>query len=207
MNEARVLALAGVFQAIELVGALARDGECDHDALATSIASVFKLESDDAAQVFGGRPGVRLGLRKLIEHLDADRPDLEQTRLLIGTLGLERSLARHADCSQRLGEGLAGMQRQLRHFEPTHPTILARLADLYAENLSTLKPRLIVRGNPSYLQRPAHAARIRALLLAGVRAATMWHQLGGRRRHLWLRPKRELMIARGMLTSATLDNR
>ena len=204
MNEARVLALAGVFQAIALVGTLAREGECDQDALAASIASVFKLESDDATQVFGGQLGVHLGLRKLIEYLDADRPDMEPTRLLIGTLGLERSLARHSDCNQRLGEGLAGMQRQLRHFPPTHPTILARLADLYEENLSSLKPRLIVRGNPLYLQRSAHTARIRAVLLAGVRAAVLWHQLGGRRRHLWLRPKRELMIARGMLTGVAL---
>ncbi|HKU79510.1 MAG TPA: DUF489 family protein, partial [Rhodanobacteraceae bacterium] len=124
--------------------------------------------------------------------------------MLINVMKLERSLARHPALNQRLGEGLAGMQRQLQHFPVTHPTILARLADLYCANLSGLKPRVTVVGNPLYLQQPAKAQRVRALLLAAVRAAVLWRQLGGRRRHLLLRPKREVMIARGMLTGVAL---
>lgn len=96
------------------------------------------------------------------------------------------------------------MQRQLQHFPVTHATILARLADLYRTNLSPLKPRITVVGNPLYLQQPGHAQRVRALLLAAVRAAVLWHQLGGRRRHLLFRPQREVMIARGMLTGVAL---
>jgi high frequency lysogenization protein len=96
------------------------------------------------------------------------------------------------------------MQRQLQHFPVTHPTILARLADIYSAHLSNLKPRITVVGNPLYLQQPAQAQRVRALLLAATRAAVLWHQLGGRRRHLLFRPQREVMIARGMLTGAAL---
>jgi high frequency lysogenization protein len=204
MKETRVLALAGVFQAVSLVRAIAREGDCDNEPLEASLASVFKLESDSAADVFGGNVGVRLGLRVLIEQVEGNDRDLPLFHMLVNVLKLERSLARNPEINRRLGEGLQGMQRQLQHFPATHPTIVARLADLYAANLSSLKPRITVVGNPLYLQQPAQAERVRALLLAALRAAVLWHQLGGRRRHLLFRPQREVMIARGMLTGAAL---
>jgi high frequency lysogenization protein len=169
-----------------------------------SLASVFKLEADSAADVFGGNRGVRRGLRALVEQVEGDDRDLPLFHLLVNVMKLERSLAGRPEINQRLGVELTGMQRQLQHFPVTHPTILAHLADLYCANLSGLKPRITVVGNPLYLQQPAQAQRIRALLLAAVRATVMWHQLGGRRRHLLLRPQREVMIARGMLTGAAL---
>lgn len=204
MREARVLALAGVFQALSLVRELARDGDCDNEALEASLASVFKLESASAAEVFGGNQGVRRGLRALVEQIESSERDLPLFHMLINVLKLERSLHRNPEVNRRLGEGLEGMQRQLQHFPVTHPTIIARLADLYSANLSRLKPRITVVGNPLYLQQPAKAQRVRALLLAAIRAAVMWHQLGGRRRHLLFRPQREVMIARGMLTGVAL---
>jgi high frequency lysogenization protein len=204
MNEGRILALAGAFQAIALVRDLAREGDCDADALEASLASVFKLESSNAADVFGGSDRVRLGLRVLIAQMEGERRDPAALQVLANVLKLERSLAANSEAKQRLGEGLIGMQRQLQHFPLTHPTILARLADLYCANLSILKPRITVVGNPLYLQQPATARRVRALLLAAIRAAVLWRQLGGRRRHLLLRPRREVMIARGMLTGVAL---
>lgn len=204
MKEARVLALAGVFQALSLVRELARDGDCDNDALESSLASVFKLESDSAADVFGGNQGVRRGLRVLVEQIESSERDPPLFHMLVNVLKLERSLHRNPEANRLLGEGLEGMQRQLQHFPITHPTIIARLADLYSANLSGLKPRVTVVGNPLYLQQPVKAQRVRALLLAAIRAAVMWHQLGGRRRHLLFRPQREVMIARGMLTGVAL---
>lgn len=204
MNETRVLALAGVFQAVSLVRAIAQDGDCDDEAMTASLASIFKLEADTTAEIFDGSRGVRYGLRILVEQIEGEQRDLHLFHMLINVMKLERSLARDRTANQRLGEDLAGMQRQLQHFPVTHPTILARLADLYCANLSRLRPRITVVGNPLYLQQTKLAERIRALLLAAVRAAVLWHQLGGRRRHLLFRPRREVMIARGMLTGAAL---
>jgi high frequency lysogenization protein len=36
-----------------------------------------------------------------------------------------------------------------------------------------------VQGNPHYLQQPQVVAEIRALLLAALRSAVLWRQLGG----------------------------
>ena len=205
MNEARVIALAGLFQAVSLVRALAAEGDCDPGELATCMESVFKLESDSAAAVYGGIANVRPGLRVMIEQIDGNRRDAALLRMVFAILRLERSLSRRPSVIAALQDGLTGMQRQLAHFGPTHPTVLARAADLYAENLSALHPRVMVVGNPLYLHQPAQVQRIRALLLAAIRAAVLWRQLGGRRWHLLLRPRREAMLARGMLTRTTLD--
>lgn len=204
MNEARIIALAGLFQAVNLVRSLATEGDCDPDALETCMSSIFKLESESAADIFGGIGNVRGGLRVLVAQIDGEQRDPVLLRIVFAILRLERSLHRHPAAIASLQEGLQGMQRQLVHFGPTHPTVLARAADLYAENLSGLRPRVMVIGNPLYLHQPAQVQRIRALLLASVRAAVLWRQLGGRRRHLLLRPKREVMIARGMLTGVAL---
>lgn len=205
MNEARVIALGGLFQAVGLVRALATEGDCDPAELETCMASIFKLESDSAADIYGGIGNVRAGLRALIGQLDGDRRDPVLLRMVFALLRLERSLHGHSAVIASLQDGLQGMQRQLVHFGPTHPTVLARAADLYAENLSNLRPRVMVIGNPLYLHQPAQVQRIRALLLAAVRAAVLWRQLGGRRWHLLLRPRREAMLARGMLTRTMLN--
>jgi high frequency lysogenization protein len=204
MNETRVLALAAIFQAVSLVRGLAQDGDCDDEAMTASLTSVFKLESDSTAAIFDGSRGVRYGLRVLIEQIEGEARDLHLFHMLINVMKLERSLARDRGANRRLGDGLSDMQRQLRYFPVTHPTIVGRMADLYCANLSRLRPRITVVGNPLYLQQSKLAERVRALLLASVRAAVLWHQLGGRRRHLLFRSRREVMIARGMLTGAAL---
>lgn len=206
MNEARVIALAGLFQAVTLVRSLATEGDCDPAEFETCMQSVFKIESDSVADVYGGIANVRPGLRAMIEQIDGDKRDAALLRIVFAILRLERSLHRHPAVVESLQQGLQGMQRQLLHFGPTHPNVVARAADLYAEHLSGLRPRVMVIGNPLYLHQPNQVQRIRALLLAAVRAAVLWRQLGGRRWHLLLRPRREAMLARGMLTRTMLDN-
>ena len=57
--------------------------------------------------------------------------------------------------------------------------MLANLGGLYADTISHLKPRVMVQGNPHYLGQAGVVAEIRALLLAAVRSAVLWRQLGG----------------------------
>ena len=59
MREARVIALAGVFQACAVVRSIANEGRSDSAAVESSLASLFRIDSDSAADVFGGLAGVR----------------------------------------------------------------------------------------------------------------------------------------------------
>ena len=66
------------------------------------------------------------------------------------------------------------------HF--TIPIILkANWYEIYTQTISTLKPRVLIQGDPECLQIPQNVNRIRSLLLAGIRAAMLWYQMGGSR--------------------------
>lgn len=205
MNEAQVIALAGLTQAAALVRALATEGRCDPAALEASLASVFRLDADSAAAVYGGLDGIRVGLRALISQIDGAQRDLAITQIVLALLRIERKLARRADLRQHLQDGILSAQRQAEHFGLTHPSVSARLGELYAQTLSTVRPRVVVTGNPLHLRQPAQVERIRAALLAGVRAAVLWRQLGGNHWSLLLRRRQCEMLARGLLSRATLD--
>lgn len=205
MRESRVIALAGVYQACTLVHALANEGRADGTAIESSLASLFRIDSDSAADAFGGLPGVRLGMEHLISNLDNSRGELAVSRLVIGALRLERKLARNKAMLRQLREGIESIQRQVDHLGVSHASVQTRLAQLYSETLSQLRPRIVVHGNPAQLADPRRVEQIRALLLAGIRAAVMWQQVGGSQWRLLLRRSEYTMLARGLLARCTLD--
>ena len=54
-------------------------------------------------------------------------------------------------------------------------------------------------GEHNYLANPANADRIRALLLAGMRSAVLWRQLGGSRWQILFKRKHIITEARRIL--------
>jgi high frequency lysogenization protein len=206
MNEERVLALAGLFQATGLAQQLANEGRCDESAMAASIGSVFRIDAPSVVGVYGDVSGVRLGLRQLITLLDENNRDVAITRMAFTVMRLERSLSRRQDLLDRLQQGVVAAQRQVEHFGPESPQVISRLAELYASTLSTLKPRVMVTGNPQQLQQPNVVEKVRTNLLAAVRSAVLWRQLGGRQWQMILYRRQCSMLARGLLTGSTINN-
>lgn len=207
MNEERVLALAGLFQACVLAQELANEGRCDETAMEAGVASVFRIDAPSVVGVFGNISNLRLGLRHLIAQLDGNERDMAITRMAVTVMRLERSLAARPELLATLQQGIVAAQRQVEHFGQGSAQVTGRLAELYASTLSTLKPRVMVSGNPLQLQQPAVVEKVRANLLAAVRSAVLWRQVGGRQWQLLLYRRRCSMLARGLLTGATLDNR
>ena len=205
MRESRVIALAGVFQACAMVRSIANDGRSDSAAVESSLASLFQIDSESAASIFGGLSGVRLGMECLVANLDSDNRSMAISQLVFGALRLERKLAGRADMLRQIREGIESIQRQVDHLGVTHATVQTRLAELYSETLSLLKPRIVVHGNPQQLTDPKRVEQIRALLLAAVRAAVLWRQVGGSQWRLLLRRSEYTMLARGLLARCTLD--
>ena len=77
-----------------------------------------------------------------------------------------------------------GDWQRVLHPEQTLREQSLQLGAAYVDTLGTLDFRIQVRGNAQQLQAPGMAERVRAILLAGVRAAWLWQRLGGRRWHL-----------------------
>ncbi len=205
MRESRVIALAGVLQACRLVVDVAMRGRADATAVQASLTSVFRIDAASAADVFGGVGGARLGLETLLAQFDSSERNMPLTRLVLGVLRLERRLSRNPRMLGELRSGIERVQRQLDHFGIEHATVQGRLAELYVATLSQLRPRVIVHGSPVNLSNPQLVEQIRALLLAAVRAAVLWRQVGGSQIRLLLRRREYAMLARGMIARNTLD--
>ena len=71
-------------------------------------------------------------------------------------------------------------------FDKEHENITAALADLYTRTISDIGPKIMIQGEQTHLANPKNAAKIRTLLLAGIRAALLWRQAGGNRWKLLL---------------------
>ena len=142
MREERVIALAGMLQAAGLVRNLAVRGQLDSSAMRISLASVFKIDADNAADVFGGVPSLRFGLETLVAQVESGQRDTGLTRLLINIMRLERVLAGRSDILGALRDGIAMIGRDPADVDFSNA--IPRLAQLYASTLSTLRPRILI---------------------------------------------------------------
>lgn len=195
------LALAGVCQVATLVQAIARKGSCDETAFEASISSVLVTEPDNPQQVFGSLANLRIGFSTLSAQLDGNskQKDAELTRYIASILSLERKLNRNQSSLNTLGERISHVQRQLAHIDFESDQNLASLASIYTDVVSPLAPKIQVAGNPSYLSLESNQKKVRALLLAGVRAAVLWRQMGGKRRQILFSRKAILAVSKQAL--------
>lgn len=175
----RVLALAGLLQSIRLVQQMANNGQAETKPLATCIDSLFRFDAETTEAIYGSARELEPGLRRLIAQLDGSDRDTAQTRIAMNVLHLERRFIASEATVENVRRSLEDIERQREHWGPTHPTVLGRLGELYAERISPLGPRVLVQGNPVYLSQPGVVGEVRATLLAALRSAVLWRQLGG----------------------------
>jgi high frequency lysogenization protein len=184
------MALGGLFQAVSLVQQVAREGSADPEPFESSITSIFRIDANSTDAIYGSSAHLAHGLHALCRQLGKNKAlqDAEIMRYAVSLMFLERQLMRSSRMLDKVRAGIDTATQQSEHFSITHENVLARLADTYASTVSQLQPRIMVQGKPEYLNTPANANRIRALLLAGMRSAVLWRQLGGNRlRLLWTR--------------------
>jgi len=193
----QALALSGIMHCTWLVRQLAHEGRIDETQLDCALRPVFVLDPESVASVYAGSSCRHNALTVLKTQLGAGGPtgrDMETTRYTATLMHLERKLAARDDLLQALREGIEAATQQLQHFPVTHENVIARLADLYAQTVSTLRPKVMVHGDARFLEEPRTANRVRALLLAGIRSTVLWRQCGGSRL--------KLIFGRGRLLNA-----
>ncbi|MCK7629454.1 high frequency lysogenization protein HflD [Shewanella sp. JNE10-2] len=204
MNEQlinRTMAFAGILQAIAQVQHLARHGELDNAELAASLNTILVTNPDNTDDVYPDKIVLQKGYKLILNQLgDSSQKDVEITRYLVGVLALERKLVRSNSGLGMLAERINQVNRQLHHFAITDEQVVANLASIYSDIISNLGPKIQISGNPVCLQRPIVQHKIRALLLAAIRSAVLWRQLGGKRRHLVFARKAIVDTAKKSLT-------
>ncbi len=180
----QTLALAGVFQAANLVQQIAHNGQCSETSLETCIRSLFATNPASTLDVYGGElADIREGLVTLASVLgqQSKQQDIEVLRYVLNLIHLESKLNRRSDMLEVIGSRIDQARHTASHFGFTHSNLISNLASVYTDTISTFRLRIQVSGNPSVLQRDENAAKVRALLLAGIRSAVLWRQTGGRR--------------------------
>jgi high frequency lysogenization protein len=197
------LALAGIFQAAHLVQEIARRGVMDMATFEVSIKSLFIIDAATTDEVYGNIPeDLRPGLHVLRDHLRGGKKqakDLEVVRYVLNLIVLEKKLFSNPKTLEKLGIGIERARRQAEHLSATHSDVIANLADLYANTISTLGSRIVINGEVSYLKDPEKVTHIRALLLAGIRSAVLWRQKGGRRWEIVLSRNKYMKIINKIL--------
>ncbi|MEM7562761.1 MAG: high frequency lysogenization protein HflD [Pseudomonadota bacterium] len=179
--EDQTIALAGIFQAAQLVDHIAQKGECSQSAFDASFNSLFKIEAESTREIFSELERLETGLSALVDYLGGEnRGSAKQVSYyVLSMMKLSSQLLSDQTVAEKIQRGLVDIQVSAREFELGRDAVLARLDGLYQDRVSHLRPRVMVQGDQTHLQNSVNAARVRTLLLAGIRAAVLWHQLGG----------------------------
>jgi high frequency lysogenization protein len=210
--EDRVLALAGVFQSAKLAQRLAYTNTVISQPYGASIYSILVTDAEQTYEVFGMESPtdiapLRLGLEMVRDKLKGgtDREEFEIARYVVNLIQLASQLQSDKQMMQQLSDGIDAIAAAFPpnpnwlHGEEPSDTLIQRIAEVYTSTISNMMPRIIINGEESVLKNEIAAAKIRVVLMAGIRAAHLWWQLGGRRWQLLFRRKQVADTARRLL--------
>ena len=227
-HDEQTIALAGVFQAASLVDQIAKRGMIPQNSFEASINSIFVTSPQVTEDVFGGVRDLPFNLQtglKMAQDLADKRSSVNRdvTRYAMGLLHLESRLNKHPQMLEQIGQRLdqIGHQAHFYNSQASHEgadsaalaesddelnyarsSVISNIAALYQDTISTFSFRIQVTGEPRNLKNTDNADKIRALLLAGIRAAILWRQVGGRRWQLLFYRSRVGRSAKRILDSA-----
>lgn len=193
-QQEQLIALAAVFTAAAQVDKIAKTGQADEAIAECLIKSLTVTNPQTTLEVFGGDDYELIeGYRFLSNFLGRNTGfSREALRYALSLILLERKLSANSEMLNTIGQRLNQVSNQIQHFGVLHDNVIAACGGLYEDTISTFNHRIQVMGDARYLQQPNAAAKIRTLLLAGIRSAMLWHQLGGRRWHLLFKRKKLL---------------
>ena len=139
--EQQAVALAGVAQAARMVDQISKTGSYPLEFLEPSIHSLFVFSPDSAADIFGGIPGVKLGLHNL-SNLLADknaRENHDLVRYVFGLIYLERKFAADPDMMAVVRARLEHTSFRAEHFSSNATELCHSISGIYQDTLSHQK--------------------------------------------------------------------
>lgn len=197
----RTLALAGIFQATELVRQAANHGTWSGYAAEACFRSLLAIEADSLETIYGGSENLHLGIQTLISVLEGNRRYMESLAYAVSIMQLENRFRARSEMQASIGrqlQNIATLGEELEEYE-RYDQQAQEIAGLYSQTISTIAPRIVVNGRPQHLQVERTVNWIRTLLFAGLRSAVLWRQLGGGRFSLIFGRKKMLEQAMSLL--------
>ena len=197
----RTLALAGIFQATELVRQAANHGTWSGYAASSCLYSLFQLEADSTTEIYGDVARMKLGVETMLAVLQGDGQYTESLRYAVGLLQIEKKFRKNRKFQAFVGKRLMEISSEGSDLEQhdREDAQAHEISNLYSETISKLTPRIVVSGRPQYLKSERTVDWVRTLLMAGLRSATLWNQLGGGRFELMFGRKKLIREAESLL--------
>ncbi len=197
------IALAGVYQAAIMAHELANSGAIrDQKSWDSSIKSLYKLDADTTAAVYeNDMSNLALGLNTLIKSFNKDSYYVNVIKYTITLLALAGKLQHRPEMLDIIGKGLNDSKVLQTNDDPFNTAVISKLAGIYSKTISQMQPRVIVAGQPFHLKNQAITEKIRAILLAGIRAAILWKQVGGGQLQLLFKRNAYIEEAKSLLSS------
>lgn len=193
----RTLALASLLQSATLVEQLASTGACDNQSNTASLNSIM-TNSTNVKDVFSSPQELSIGLNSLKVAFGKKTKRMQNVIFYsLALINLEKKLMKNQTLLSQLSGEIDAIKQQ-NFFEISHANSLARLGEVYKSTLGELSPRIMVSGEQIYLTNQHTANHIRALLLAGIRAASLWKSQGGRTWQLLFNKKKTLKLVNAM---------
>ncbi len=179
------IAFAALCQSAVLVHRTAHGLATSSREIEPLLNSIFATRPDTIEDVYGSVAELRSGIAAAQTLLSKPSVDLAPVlRYVMALIDIDGRLRRNREIAQTLRHGIEALNVTAQIHDES---VFMPLSTLYQRTISTLDRRVHVAGSPEILQRSEIAAKIRTLLLAGIRSAWLWHQSGGRRWHLLVR--------------------
>lgn len=196
----RTIALAGIFQATELVRQAANHGTWSGYSADTCLESLLSIEAESVDDIYGNANKIRLGAETLVSVLQGDRRYMESLSYAVSLMQLENNFKNKAKMQTHIGSELLSIAAvddgtEIHEIKDLQAN---KIAALYTTTISTISPRIVVNGRPQHLQIDRTVDWIRTLLFAGLRSAVLWRQLGGGRFSLMFGRKKMLSEAQSL---------
>lgn len=224
----RVFALAGLCQAAACVQQLAHRGQVTPaEAINPLVSSVLAINAASIENIYAtdtnysiaanhnadhntdqhstnpGHNPLHIGLQIFINQFAGKgAKDQQQVELVINMLRLERILNGNSKALNELAAGLTQVARQKNDFNVANYRIMENLAGLYSGIIGPLARPILVKGKPDMLKQQAIQNQIRTLLLAGIRSAVLWRQVGGKKRHILFHRSAMVQAAKSLLLTS-----
>jgi high frequency lysogenization protein len=198
----QTIALSAVYQAATMAHELANSGAVrDPKSWEASLASLYRFDVNSTEDVFAqDMSGLALGLNTLIKSFNKDNHYINVMKYTITLLSLASKLMQRPEMQAVIEKGLNDSKVLQTSDEPYNKSVVAKLAQIYSQTISQMQPRVIVAGQPFHLKDQAITEKIRAILLAGIRAAVLWKQVGGGQLQILFKRKAYIDEAKHLLT-------
>ena len=174
--------------------ALVADRLCKHGAdetnshviadFLTCIRSISVVRPQTIDDIYGPVTGLRRGLAAIHKISAGELLEFRQPmQYLYNMLQVQQLLNKDADMQTILRNRITRLPMPGDELDDSTDQFCQQVDRIYRDTLSTLKRRIALKPGPRARSNRIAVCRLRTLMLAGVRAATLWHQYGGR---IWL---------------------